>query len=176
MTNAKAILQQFYEAVVQRDMARARSYLDDDLVFEGLFETYPNADAYINTFTQLMSIVTRLDILTIIGENDQAAVFMTMVTTAPAAATTLVAEWHQVKNGKIVRAQSAFDGRPFAAMFADPSKKTQSDTHDIVHRIGIEAPAARVYAALSTLDGLGSRYRKGRHPASTRRRDTCEWT
>jgi len=34
-------------------------------------------------------------------------------------ATTPVAEWHQIRNGKIVRAQSAFDGRPFAAMFAD---------------------------------------------------------
>jgi hypothetical protein len=40
----------------------------------------------------------------------------------PAPATTLVAEWHQVKNGKIVRAQSAFDGRPFAAMFAGARK------------------------------------------------------
>jgi hypothetical protein len=41
---------------------------------------------------------------------------------APAAATTLVAEWHQVQNGKLVRAQSAFDGRPFAAMFAGAKK------------------------------------------------------
>ena len=122
MTNAKVILEQFYAAVVQRDMAKARTYLADDMVFAGLFETYPNADAYINT--------------------------------APAAATTLVAEWHQVKNGKIVRAQSAFDGRPFAAMFSEPSKKTQDTTYDIVHRIGIEGSAARVYAALSTPDGL----------------------
>jgi uncharacterized protein YndB with AHSA1/START domain len=154
MINAKAVLEQFYEAVVQRDMAKARTYLADDMLFVGLFETYPNADAYINTFTQLMSIVTRLDILTIIGEGDQSAVFMTMVTTAPAAATTLVAEWHQVKDGKIIRAQSAFDGRPFAAMFSDSGNKAQSETYDIVHRIGIEAPAPKVYAALSTLDGL----------------------
>ena len=37
---------------------------------------------------------------------------------APAAAITLVAEWHQVNNGKIVHVESAFDGRPFAAMFS----------------------------------------------------------
>jgi hypothetical protein len=43
---------------------------------------------------------------------------MEMETTAPALATTLVAEWHQTENGKIVRAWSAFDGRPFSAMFA----------------------------------------------------------
>ena len=118
MNDAKTTLKAFYTAILAHDFARARSYLADDMVFVGLFETYPNADAYIATFTQLMSIVSRLDVKVIIGEENDAAIFMEMVTTAPAAATTLVAEWHQVKNGKIVRAQSAFDGRPFAAMFS----------------------------------------------------------
>jgi ketosteroid isomerase-like protein len=116
--NAGTILELFYDAVQRRDMAKARTYLDDNMTFVGLFETYPNADAYIATFTQLMQIVTRLDVKTIIGEGDNAAIFMDMVTTAPVPATTLVAEWHQTRDGKIVRAQSAFDGRPFAAMFA----------------------------------------------------------
>jgi hypothetical protein len=88
------------------------------MVFVGLFETYPNADAYIATFTQLMQIVTKLEVKTIIGEGDNAAIFMEMVTAGPIEATTLVAEWHQTRNGKIVRARSAFDGRPFAALFA----------------------------------------------------------
>jgi hypothetical protein len=49
MQDAGSILRQFYDAVIQRDMARARTYLDDEMVFAGLFETYPNADAYIAT-------------------------------------------------------------------------------------------------------------------------------
>ena len=60
----------------------------------------------------------RLDVKTIIAEANQAAIFFELETRAPAAATTLVAEWHQMKDGKIARVQSAFDGRPFAAMFA----------------------------------------------------------
>jgi hypothetical protein len=116
--NAGIVLKQYYDAVQCRDMAKARSYLDDNMTFVGLFETYPNADGYIATFTQLMSIVKRLDVKVIVGEGNNAAIFMEMETTAPAPATTLVAEWHQIRNGKIVRAQSAFDGRPFAAMFA----------------------------------------------------------
>jgi ketosteroid isomerase-like protein len=119
MQSAATVLEQFYEAVQRRDMKAARAFLADDMTFVGLFETYPDADTYIATFTQLMQIVTRLDVKTIIGEGDNAAIFMDMVTTGPVDATTLVAEWHQVRNGKIVRAQSAFDGRPFAAMFAD---------------------------------------------------------
>lgn len=117
MENSGTVLREFYRAVVARDMKKARGYLADDMVFVGLFETYPNADAYIATFTQLMQIVTRLDVKVVIAEGENAAVFMEMVTKDPAPATTLVAEWHQVRNGKIVRAQSAFDGRPFAKMF-----------------------------------------------------------
>jgi hypothetical protein len=118
MPNAGTILRQFYDAVKERDMVKAREYLDDEMTFVGLFETYPDADSYIATFTRLMQLVVRLEVKAIIGEGDNAAIFMEMETAAPISATTLVAEWHQTKGGKIVRAESAFDGRPFAAMFA----------------------------------------------------------
>jgi len=55
----------------------------------------------------------------IIAEGNDVAVFFELETKAPAEATTLVVEWHQVKNRKISRVESAFDGRPFAAMFAN---------------------------------------------------------
>ena len=118
MSNAGEVLKEYYDAMIAGDMAKARACLADDMKFIGLFETYPNADAYITTFTQLMQIVTRLDIKTMIGEGENAAVFMEMVTKEPVPATTLVAEWHVVvRNGKIVHVESAFDGGPFAKMF-----------------------------------------------------------
>jgi len=118
MPNAGEILKKFYAAVAKKDIAAARAYLNDDLVFVGLFETYPNAEAYLKALTGLLSITVRLDVKKIIAEGNDAAVFFELETRAPAEATTLVAEWHQVKNGKISRVESAFDGRPFAAMFA----------------------------------------------------------
>jgi hypothetical protein len=60
----------------------------------------------------------RLDVKTIIAEGDEAAVFFELETTAPAEGVVLVAEWHKIKNGKIAHVESAFDGRPFAAMFS----------------------------------------------------------
>jgi len=54
----------------------------------------------------------------IVAEGDNAAIFFELETVAPAAATTLVAAWHKVRDGKIVEVHSAFDGRPFEAMFA----------------------------------------------------------
>jgi hypothetical protein len=117
MPNGGEILKQFYAAVVQRDFAAARKYLADDLAFIGLFETYPSADAYLKALTGLMQITIRLEVKKIIAEGDDAAIFFELQTKAPAEATVLVAEWHQFKDGKIVRAQSAFDARPYAAMF-----------------------------------------------------------
>jgi SnoaL-like domain len=117
MVSAGEILKQFYDAAIARDLARARTYLADDLVFVGLFETYRSADDYIATFTGLLQITVRLKVMTIIAEADQAAIFFELATKAPAEGVVLVAEWHQIKNGKIAHVESAFDGRPFAAMF-----------------------------------------------------------
>ncbi len=118
MSASGDVVREFYSAVRKKDLVKARSYLSDQLVFVGLFETYDGPDSYLKALAGLLGITTRLDVKTIIGEGDQAAVFFELETVAPAAATTLVAEWHQLANGKIRRVQSAFDGRPFAAMFA----------------------------------------------------------
>jgi ketosteroid isomerase-like protein len=117
MQSAGTVLEAFYAAVRRKDIAAARQFLDPNLTFYGLFETYRDAEAYLSALTGLLSITTRLDVKTIVAQGDDAAVFFELETTAPAAATTLVAEWHQVRNGKIVEVRSAFDGRPFAAMF-----------------------------------------------------------
>ena len=118
MRYAGEILKKFYTAVAKKDIAAARSYLNDDLMFLGLFETYRTAEEYIAALIKLLQIVVRLDVKKIIAEENDAAVFFQLETKAPAEATTLVAEWHQVRNGKISRVESAFDGRPFEAMFS----------------------------------------------------------
>jgi hypothetical protein len=117
MTNAGDVLRRFYAAVGGRDLAAARGFLHDDLVFVGLFETYRGADAYLAALTGLLSITVRLDVKTIIGEGSNAAIFFELETRAPAEATVLVAEWHQVRGERIAHVESAFDGRPYEAMF-----------------------------------------------------------
>jgi hypothetical protein len=118
MATAGRVLKQFYDAVEARDLAKARLYLQDDLVFAGVFDTYRNADDYITALTGLLQVTVRLKVNTIIAEDDAAAIFFELETKAPAKGVVLVAEWHQIKNGKIAHVESAFDGRPYAAMFA----------------------------------------------------------
>ena len=118
MSSSGDVARRYYEAVAKRDFDTMRSLLSDDLEFVGLFETYHGPKQYLDTFRGLLGITKRLDVKAVIGEGDQAAVFFELETGPPAPATTFVAEWMQIANGKIRRVQSAFDGRPFAAMFA----------------------------------------------------------
>jgi hypothetical protein len=122
MLSSGEVLKEFYAAVMKRDLATARKYLSDELLFVGLFETYHNANEYLTALTGLLQVTIRLDVRMIIAEGNNVAVFFELETKAPAKATTLVAEWHQVKDGKIVHVESAFDGRPFAAMFAGATR------------------------------------------------------
>ena len=120
MMNSGEVLKGFYSAIKKRDIPEARGYLSDDLIFEGLFETYYGPKEYLAALTGLLGITKRLDIKIIIAEGENAAIFFELETGAPAEAITLVAEWHRIIDGKIAHVESAFDGRPFAAMFAGP--------------------------------------------------------
>jgi ketosteroid isomerase-like protein len=44
MENSGDVVRRFYAAAAQRDLVTARACLADDMVFEGLFETYRGAD------------------------------------------------------------------------------------------------------------------------------------
>ena len=70
-----------------------------------------------------MQVTVRLDVKEIIAQGNDASIFFELETKAPAEGNVLVAEWHQFKDGKIVHVRSAFDGRPYAAMFAGAGGK-----------------------------------------------------
>jgi hypothetical protein len=97
--------------------------LADDLVFVGLFQTYRSAEEYLKALTGLLQVTVRLDVRGIIGQGNDAAVFFDRETKAPVEGKVLVAEWHQFKDGKICHVRSAFDGRPYAAIFSSAGRK-----------------------------------------------------
>ena len=112
-----------YYSHLEKKKGMARAFLADDLEFVGLFETYRSADEYLKALTGLLQVTVRLEVKGIIGQGNDAAVFFDLETKAPAEGKVLVAEWHRFKNGKISHVRSAFDGRPYAAMFAGAGRK-----------------------------------------------------
>jgi hypothetical protein len=117
--NAKEIAIKFEEAVGKKDYAVARALLADDLSFVGPIDTFNSADPYVAALKRLGALVERIDVLKVLAEGDEAAVFCELVMKPPAPPKSFVAEWYKVKSGKIVALHIAFDARPFAAMFAN---------------------------------------------------------
>jgi hypothetical protein len=119
---SREILKKFYEAVARKDIEGARQYVHDGLIFYGVFETYHGPNEYLTSLTGLLGITTKLEVKTIIADGNNVAVFFDLETKSPAKGNVLVAEWHQIKDGKIYRVRSAFDARPFAKMFSGGKK------------------------------------------------------
>jgi hypothetical protein len=116
--SAKEIAEKFEHAVGKKDYASARKLLADDLSFVGPIDTFHDADAYIAALQRLGALVERIEVLRVLGEGDEAAVFCELHMKAPAPPKSFVAEWYKTKGGKISSLRIVFDARPFAAMFA----------------------------------------------------------
>jgi len=116
MASSKDVVLAYHKAADNKDFAGARQLLHDNLEFSGPFDTFHAADDYMHAIQKLSMIVERVDIKKVFEDGSDVAMFCDLVTKV--AGTSFVAEWYQVKNGKIANIKVLFDARPFAAMFA----------------------------------------------------------
>ena len=118
MTNASAreIVESYRTALGKGDFASARNLMQDNMIFEGPLDTFNTADDYLAANKRLSSIIQRVDLKKVFVDDDDVCVLYEMVTNTPAG-TAFIAEWYQVKGGKIAYMRAVFDARPFAAMF-----------------------------------------------------------
>src|SRR5262245_32887121 len=158
MTGSGSTLQSFYEAVTARDLVSAKRYLSDDLVFYGLFETYRGPDEYLNALTKLLQVTVRLDVSKIVSQGADAVILFELETKAPVECTTLVTEWHQVVEGKIILVQSVFDGRRFAAMYSASGTQGVESGEANKHTL---REFTRIFKNEHNVDGVGHLFDKG---------------
>src|SRR5438876_12020318 len=118
MTNASAseIVESYRAALGKGDFASARNLMQDNMVFEGPLDTFHKADDYLEANKRLSSIIQRIALKKVFVDGKDVCVLYEMVTNTPAG-TAFIAEWYQVKDGKIAYMRAIFDARPFAAMF-----------------------------------------------------------
>src|SRR5215212_10658564 len=107
MSAANLILS-YHVAWSQRDMSAARSYLADDLDFQGPIDTYSSADEFIGTLTGFAQMLTRVDLLQEFYRDDAAALLYDCVTNSPAG-TVRTAEFFGLRDGKIASIRLVFD-------------------------------------------------------------------
>jgi hypothetical protein len=118
MTNANAreIVESYRAALGKGDFATARTLMQDNMTFQGPLDTFTTADQYLEASRRLASIIQRIDLKKVFVAGEDVCVLYDMVTNTPAG-TAFIAEWYQVRGGKIAALHAVFDARPFAALF-----------------------------------------------------------
>src|SRR6266536_427446 len=114
--NASDIVESYRGALGKGDFDTARRLMQDNMTFQGPLDTFNTADQYLEAARRLASIIQRIDLKKVFVDGDDVCVLYEMVTSTPAG-TAFIAEWYQVKDGKIAALRAVFDARPFAALF-----------------------------------------------------------
>jgi len=115
MTDSAHVAEEFLDAWTTKDFERARTLLKDELQFEGPFDTFDDADSYLNSLRGLTEMVTGLEKLKVFVDGDDACIFYDLKTAPVPTART--AEWYRVSDGKISSVTVVFDARRFAPLF-----------------------------------------------------------
>ena len=135
MTSASEIVESYQAALGKGDIATARKLMQDNMTFQGPLDTFNKADEYLEALKRLASIIQRIDLKKVFVDGDDVCVLYDMVTNTPAG-TAFIAEWYQVKDGKIATLRAVFDARSEKLRVDDPR-------NDRAQRCGLEFVVAR---------------------------------
>ena len=116
MNSASEVIESYREALGRGDFSTARQLMHDDMTFQGPLDTFTTADQYLEASRKLASIIQRIEVKKTFVDGDDVCVLYEMVTYTPAG-TAFIAEWYQVRGGRIAALRAVFDARPFAALF-----------------------------------------------------------
>lgn len=116
MASTIEVVESYRTALGRGDFGAARGLMQDDMTFQGPLDTFNTADQYLEASKRLASIILRIDVKKTFVDGNDVCVLYEMVTNTPAG-TAFIAEWYQVKGGKIAALRAVFDARPFAAIF-----------------------------------------------------------
>jgi hypothetical protein len=108
---AADVVRGYADALAASDFSLARTFLADNLRFEGPIDRFERADDFLKAISALHQIVLGTEHQATIVDGDNVALFYVLnakVAKAP------VAEWYTVRDGKIVALRAYFEARSFA--------------------------------------------------------------
>ena len=106
----------YFEAWSNKDFDGARSLLHDDVSFLGPFDTFDNADDLIQAITGLGQLIKGLEMRRVFTNGQDVCIIYDLVPNK-AVASVPIAEWYQVRDGKISAISIIFDTGAFSAIF-----------------------------------------------------------
>jgi hypothetical protein len=112
VTDAATVAAVYFEAWRERDFGRLRSVLADDVDFAGPLASVQGGDDCLRGLQGMAQIMTGLDVRKVFNDGADVLTWFDLSTTV--AGTVPVANWMQIRDGKITRIRVAFDPRGVA--------------------------------------------------------------
>lgn len=121
MTTALQTVQE-YLGSIEKGTDEWQNLLAEDVVFHGPLNEVKGRKAYVELAGSFFSMVSNYRLLNSLGNEDHAAVEGVYAVTAPSGKilTLAMAEWYEVKKGRIQSVKIYFDAEDFRREFASP--------------------------------------------------------
>jgi hypothetical protein len=112
------VVDAFIDAIESRDFDRAAGYLSrEQFSYRGPMQGFDDPDDFISDISRVGAILKRIDRRKIFVDGSEVCVIYDFVSTLSELASTRVALWIGVRNGKIASIEVFFDAHAYASMF-----------------------------------------------------------
>ena len=112
MTDAATVAATYFDAWRERDFGRLRSVLADDVDFSGPLASVQGGDGCLRGLQGMAEIMTGLEIRKVFRDGNDVLTWFDLSTKV--ADTVPVANWMQIRDGKVARIRVVFDARGIA--------------------------------------------------------------
>jgi hypothetical protein len=117
VTDTRRVVQEYFEAWTRKDVPRARTYLADDLDFQGPIDRFTRADPFAQALAGFAQLLKEVRLLaSLFGEQD--AMLLYDCVTASPAGTIRTAEHFRLRGGKIAEIKLVFDATELRKVMA----------------------------------------------------------
>lgn len=115
--DAKQVVTGYHEAWTKGDMNTARSFLADDLDFQGSIDRFNGADEFVGALTMFQQMLRGVNLLQSLFSGTEAALLYDCDTMTPAGVIR-TAEFFTVEGGKITSIRLVFDATELRKLMA----------------------------------------------------------
>ncbi|MEM7157617.1 MAG: nuclear transport factor 2 family protein [Myxococcota bacterium] len=115
MTTTKELVTAFYSRIENKDFDGVRALLHDDLDFQGPMQSAENANELVSMLTMMGGVTESFRIKQLFVEDDRACCVYDLVTATPIGPSPM-AEYFEVRDGRIAAIHAHFDSRPWIAL------------------------------------------------------------
>jgi Cu+-exporting ATPase len=142
VTDARAIVEQYFRAFWGGDRQTARRYLADDLSFAGPAASISGADAYLTASEHARRAVKGVETHKVFADGPDVCVFFSLRMDGPVGSAA-VAEWYRLDGGKIASIRTILDTAPLtAAAREQPGEQAGETALDPVCHMTVEKASA----------------------------------